>query len=579
MSTAARRSPKCPPATRSAAVVRLLAAACAAAFAFAILAAILRYAVGIPFWDQWDFVRALRRIEHGELSWARLLFASQGEHQIGMQVLLSAAAWRLTGMYMPAVMVANWATAVLFCLLAFAVTRRALPPASVIPWLVLGAASFFVFNPAAYQVWLWGLPLVHLLVPLLFLAGVFAAQSRLPDGFKIAAAAAAAMTASFILASGLLLWAMLPPVLWRYAAPRLFRRERAAAALFGIALIASLAPYALASHASPAPTDGPSGPEVMARFFLAYTGNLVALATGHLPLAWAQLAGAGLLLFFALAGALAARELRGKPQWNALLVWGMVGGYSVLAGVLVTLGRHRFGVPYAVESSRYVLASSFLPVACVAVGCLLVAALAARLPARLHLYSWALCATVALVLSAGAFRVLQSHRARALMEHTHYWHLTGKVAVAGANLLEMPQFRHIYSTDNRPDFVRSANFLNRRGWLKPPLWDERFVNTLARQQRPNPAYGAVEKIERTPTGVRLSGWAYLAGRRDRAHAVIILGGGRIAAVLFPSSVRPDGTAAWSGEVPLEGTDFRCFAYNAVTGAAHLLGSPSETKAP
>jgi hypothetical protein len=87
--------------------------------------------------------------------------------------------------------------------------------------------------------------------------------------------------------------------------------------------------------------------------------------------------------------------------------------------------------------------------------------------------------------------------------------------------------------------------------------------------RPDPAYGRVETFERTGAGARLSGWAYLADRRDRAHAVIVLGDGRILAVLFPSSMRP-GISAWSAEVPLEGTSVRCFAYNAVTGAAHLL---------
>jgi hypothetical protein len=560
-----------PPPARGSVAVRGLLACCAAAFALVILFQILRYGVDVPFWDQWDFVRALRRISGGELSWARLLFASQGEHQIGMQVLLSAIAWRLTGMHMLAVMAMNWAVAALYCVLAMAVTRRALPAGGAIPWLVLGASAFFVFNPAAYQVWLWGLPLVHLLIPLLFLAGVFAAQSSIPDGLKIAVAAAAALTASFTLTSGLLLWAMFPPLLWHYASPRPFRRQRAAAAVYGLALLASLAPYALGTHAGPGPADGPSGPVTMAGFFLAYTGNLVSLSADAAPVAWAQLAGAALLLFFVPAGVLAARELYGKPQWAALMVWCAVGGYSILAGVLVALGRHRFGVPYAVESSRYVLASSFLPIACVAIGCLLIAALAARLPARLHLYSWTLCGTLALVLAAGGFRVLQMHRARALMEHTHYWQTAGKVAAAAANLVDLPQYRQIYSTDNRPDFVLSANFLNSRGWLRPPLWDERFVAELSRPEfRPAPAYGAVETAERTDAGLRLSGWARLADRPDRAHAVIVLGGGKILAVVFPSELRPDGASIWSAEIPAEEAPVRCFAYDAHSGAAHRL---------
>lgn len=563
MSTGRKRTPARP--ARRIATVHALLACGAAAFASIVLSHILRYAVDIPFWDQWDFVRALRRISAGELSWVRLLFTSQGEHQIGMQVLFSTAVWRLTSMHMHAVMVVNWATAALFCVLAMAVTRRALPPGSTTPWLVLGASSFFVFNPAAYQVWLWGLPLVHLLVPLLFLAGVFAAQSAIPDRLKIVAAAAAAATASFFLTSGLLLWAMFPPLLWRWAAPRPFRRERAATVLFGLLLIVSAASYAIGSHESPAPAGGPSGPVVMARFFLAYTGNLVSLATETAPVGWAQLAGAGLLLFFLAAGALAARELRRKPAWDALLVWGALGCYSILAAAMVTLGRHRFGVPYAVESSRYVLASAFLPVACVAIGCLLVATLAAR--GRLH--SCALYGTVALVLSAGVVRVLQVDRARALMAHNHYRQLAGKVAATAANAADLPQFRNIYSTDNRPDFVISANFLNRRGWLRPPMWDLRFVEALA-SARPAPAFGSIDRAAILGATLRLSGRAHLTGG-ERAHAVIVAavdsqGAARILAVLFPEGL------AWSGEIAMEqaGTNIRCFAYNAESGEAHML---------
>ena len=399
------------PAGRGLSLYRTLMTAAAAAFAGAILVQVLRYGVDVPFWDQWNFVRALRLLSAGEQTWAQLLFASQGEHQIGMQVLLSAAAWRLSGMHMPALMVWNWAMAALFCVLAMAVTRKALGAASSIPWTALGAAAFFIFNPAAYQVWIWGLPLVHLLIPLLYLAGIRVVQGRAPDGVKIVAAAAAAMLASHILASGLLLWALFPLMLRPYLQPGALRRERIAAGIATALLAASVAPFVLGSFTSQAPANGPTGPAVLAGFFLAYTGNLVSLATDTLPVVWAGLAGAGLVAFFAIAGVLAWREFRGKPQWAALAIWMSLGGYSLAAGALATLGRHRFGAAYAVEASRYVLASSFLPVACVVIGAMLVAALAAGLPRRLHLYSWALCGTVALVLACITFRVLQTTRA------------------------------------------------------------------------------------------------------------------------------------------------------------------------
>jgi hypothetical protein len=521
---------------------------------------IILYGVNVPFWDQWDFVREMRLVDAGQTSYPRLFFLAQGEHQIGVQVLLSALAWQITGMYMPALMVLNWAAAAGFCLLALLVTRRALPPGSSIPWTVLGAACLFVFNPAAYQVWLWGLPLVHLLVPLFFLKGVFVAQSRAPDGAKLLTAGLLALLASFTLTSGLLLWALFPLVLRGYLKPGAWRRERLALALCGALLLVSSIPYGagILSHHSPAPA-APFSLVTLARFFLAYTGNLVGLATSYTPVTMAELAGFALVVFFLAAATLAVRQRRGE---RVVVIWAALGAYSLAAGVLVALGRYGFGVAYAVESSRYVLASSFLPIACVALGCLLIDALVPRLPATLHLYSWTLVGTAALILAAGAFRLFQYGPALALMRHMQSWELTGKVAALSLNLVELPEYRHIYSTDHPADFKLSANFLNRKGWLQPPLWDGTFVRELASpERRAEPAFGRVEVFSRAGNGVQL------AGSAPGAHAVIVLGreaeGARILAVVIPSGER------WTAEVPWTG-QVRCFAYDAVSGQAHLL---------
>ena len=77
-----------------------------------------------------------------------------------------------------------------------------------------------------------------------------------------------------------------------------------------------------------------------------------------------------------------------------------MGVYSIAAGGLVALGRAHFGQVYAVEATRYVLASSFLPIASVALGALIASSLAGQVPARLYHYSWVLAATVALAMAA-----------------------------------------------------------------------------------------------------------------------------------------------------------------------------------
>jgi hypothetical protein len=559
----------------AAAVWRVLMLCCAAGFAFTLLHSILRFGVNVPFWDEWDCIRALRRAYSGETSYAQLLFSNQNEHRIGTVVLLASAVWHATGMHLKAGMVWNWFSGVVFCVLALLVTRKTMPGRSTVPWTVLAAASFFVFSPAAYQVWLWALPPVYLWVPLLFLAGIASIQSSGCDRNRLLVAAGCSLLASFILASGLLLWVLFPVVLVPYLAPGAYRRERLGTGIYATLLLFSTGSYGigLLDRHSSAPT-GFLGLGAVSHFYLAYTGNLVALSADPPPVAMAERVGAALLLFFTIATVLALLRLRGKPQRPAAFVWCAMGLYGAGSGVLVALGRHQFGISYALEASRYVLASCFLPIACMALGCILTAVLAAEAPSRPYVYSGVLCGTIALTLSGAVFRILQTDRAQQLMEHTHYWNLGGKVALAAANLLPVPEYRHIYPSDNWDDFKMSANFLNRRGWLDPPLWDQAFVVALAAPRRTEETgFGRVDKTETLPDGrIRLSGWAYLADRDRRADAVIILGTQPSPARTLRVVVGSSGPAGgWSGEIPGEwGAAVHCFAYDAEAGRAHLL---------
>ena len=568
-------------------------------FAGAILRDIFRYGVDIPFWDQWDFVAALRRASSGEVSWLQTLFLSGAEHQLGMQIILSVLAWNLTQMHMVATMVLNWTFAVSFCLLGMWVTRQALPPGSSIPWLVLGIGSFFVFNPAAYQVWFWGLPLVHLLIPLLFFAGIGVAQSRASDRTKIVTAAFCAFFASFILGSGLLLWFLFPVVLIHYLRPTALKAERPAVLLYATLGVLCAATYAVGvlHYRSPAPAGGPSGPVLLTKFFFAYTGNMVSLSAEGTPVLWAEVTGLALTCCFLALVMMAFREFYGKKEWPVVAIWSCLGLYSLASGVLVTLGRHGFGLAYAVESSRYVLASAFLPVAIVALACVLIRAYSLALPSSLHLYSGTLGLTVSLLVACAGFRGLQWTRADATMANSHASQTSGKVAVVSGNVFPLAHLRNIYPQDDRNAFLRSANFLNSRGWLHPAMWDDEFLRDLASpQRRPEPGYGFVDDLKIDGGKLQLTGWAYLADRKVRADAIIVLaresGKGRVLSIVFTSQARSDVfeqlheiealSTGWRAEVLVPpGTVIRCFAYDAVTGHAHLLAgvAPGELKAP
>jgi hypothetical protein len=114
---------------------------------------------------------------------------------------------------------------------------------------------------------------------------------------------------------------------------------------------------------------------------------------------------------------------------------------------------------------------------------------------------------------------------------------------------------------------------------------------------PSPSYGRIEKANMAAGKVVLSGWAYLADRQERPHAVFALSvkpgaSPRLIAVAFPEGLRQDIferfhnfealSTAWSTEVPeAELVDplssIICFAYNANTGAAHRLAGELSAK--
>jgi hypothetical protein len=545
-----------------------------------VLTHIRRYGVSIPFWDEWDFVDTMRRLSSGELSWPHVLMLRTGEHQIFSLFAYSAAAWHLTHAHLKTVMVWNWSIAALFCVLAAVVTGRGLGNDKAIAWFTLAASSFFVFNPGGYQVMLWGLPPVYSLLSLTFLIGVCLAQSALPAGIKIAGAGLLSLFASFVLGNGLLFWIALPAVLVLYEDFWQLRKSRVSlfvfGALFGLAITGYVAGFF--AHSRSAPGAGP-GLDVagIGMFFLALTGNFIALSMTPQPVHLAQAAGALILLLFAMAAPAALRGRTGDGR-KIVLVWGMFGLFWLVSGLSAAVARHGFGVGYALEASRYVTASSFFLLAA-----LVLAAIALKDVRRRR---FILPAMAVLLAAAIICRYPQTKTADSLMENSRYSELLGKVAADSVGLLELPAFRNIFPYSSFAKFAVDVRFLNSRGWLRPAMWDERFLRHLS-ELTPNALCGRLDSVTRAAGSVNLLGWGYLPNRSQRAHAVIIAGfeQGRIPKILGVAAAgggRPDVAAAihspdalatgWAIDLPVAASDthrysLHSFAYDAETGEA------------
>ena len=390
----------------------------------------------------------------------------------------------------------------------------------------------------------------------------------------------------------MLLWFLLPIVLATYTSWRELLRSRIATAVYGLSALVMAALYAhnLSNYIEPAPAaTQPVTVRELASFFLAYTGNLVLGFPAPALVPWAHAIGAILLIFLGLSIFAAIKTSRGKPEWNAIVVWLCLAAYQLTAGALVALTRHTFGVTYLMDASRYVQAASFLPVATVAIAIVAARALRYQLPRNLLWYTGLLCMITAFLTACLVIRAGQFPGTLALLRHSYRQELKGKVALAAADLVKMEEYRYVYPRDDWQAFRRLSAFLALKAWL-PPMWDDRFVQSLAKSKvDPLGAAGYIDDVAVHDGRLSVRGWAYLRARQEAADAVIIIalpssGPARILSVAFPSQERPDvaaavgnpnaGATGWAGEIPGSlpetGTLISAFAYDANTGKAYSL---------
>lgn len=519
--------------------------------------------VNVPFWDEWDYVSTFRAFSEGDITLSQLLLSNVGEHKVVGQIVFSIVGWHLTEMRTPITLTLNWLLGISFCALSALITRRAFPQ-GIQPWIALAAASFLLFNPAAYQPWLWSIAPVYLLIPLIFFAGVATIQSDIPLSARIALCGLFAFAGSFTLGSGLLLWVLFPAVLLFHTTKSTVLSSRWGLGIFlalavltgGIFLIATQNFQTTVPKAS-------IGIKDFVSFFLAYTGNLVALSSETVPMFHAQFMGLVLVTFFVVVSSLAVLVYRTRPELGVVFAWILLGLYGVIAGMLIAWARIGFGVRYPLEASRYVVASSFLPLACVVLATVLLCYYLPRATSYVTPYSWLVAFTAIIVAAIVWVRFLQTPRAHDMMAHSYFHQLRGKVAVASVNYAVFPTYQGIFPRDNFQEFARSVRFLNKRKWLHPAIWDGAFFEQVA-SRTPSISYGHADKADILDGKVTITGWAYLADRRERPHAIIALAiktgaAPRFVGLAVPSGLRHDiykkygnGEAlstGWSIEIP------------------------------
>ena len=167
---------------------------------------VARYAVDVPYLDQWELVPLLEKSYHGELT-LHDLWTQHNEHRILFPQIIMLALARLTGWNIRCELAVN----VILALGIFAVfacqlkmTKQKLGVGSL-SWAV-PAVSLVVFSLSQHQNWLWGWQLQMFLNLLAVLGGIVLLAQATFHWRRFVAAAGLGIVATYSFANGALFW-------------------------------------------------------------------------------------------------------------------------------------------------------------------------------------------------------------------------------------------------------------------------------------------------------------------------------------------------------------------------------------
>lgn len=565
----------------------LLMAALPAVF---IALAIGYYAVDTPLWDEWATGGYLDKFSQGTLT-ARDLFQQQNEYRQFFPNLIFVILGWITNWDVRFWMAASFLCAGLISFSVYQLGKWSFPETPERTgwcWLI---ANLIIFSPVQHENWLQGQQLVYFLPIACFTTALWVASAgNFRTSTRFVLCAAASIVASFSAANGMLCWMLLFPVLaWPLSRDEL-RRKRWWIVAWIAAFVGSVAFY---FHDYRTPVQ--HNPLAVARaklaeivlYYLTTLGR--PLAPGRLILAAA--AGTILLTLFCWCCQQFWKSLK---RWNAqaqrLLVWLMLGAYSILTAVLLTVGRLENDAGHPLAPSRYTTYTIYLPVALVYLLPLALRGESQQLSfLRLKISTARLLTTLAaalivmhLLIYLLGIRQMSSFRVAALY---------AKSCSLFVNVVDDPCLTSVVYPDVEI-LKRNINSADRLGLLRPGLVKSNRIQDIAVPDSPDAGnIGAFESLSRADDGNFLaSGWAKLPERGEPADAVLIAyaedGNSPVILAIAPVNKDRDvistlfrrgiyGDARWSKSFSLGGLDpdrgkLTAWGFDAHSGKAYKL---------
>jgi hypothetical protein len=480
---------------------------------------IFKYSVDLPQWDEWSYVPFFEKLSHGSLTFGDL-FAQVNEYRQFFPNLVMVAVGWLTRWDPRYEMLVTFLVA---CFISFTIYRlceRTIVGDRTSGLLLFLIANLIIFSPAQYENWLQGQQLVYFIPIACVTTCLLVAYSGLNAPARFGICAVLSLVSTFSSANGIVCWLVVLPVLMLAESSSRLRARWWIVLGWIVGLVCSAALYLHDYHKpwwSPKPSMALSHPTVALDYFLAFVGAPLALSNVKLAVAMGLImtSAYGLSCYYLF------KRRADLPLVRRMLIWSMIGAYSLLTALMTTFGRLGLGIAQS-QNTRYIGFSAFLLVALVFLLRIINQDLASRSESGRQSI-WVRWVTVGL---AGILLALQPFIFALSIDRMRKMKmllLEAKASVLFINLKPEPVLIRTLYPDVKT-LTQQANVLDGLGFLRPSLIRTLKMEEFAAPSQSNPAdYGSWNQLTSLEDGnrYRASGWASLPYRGEVADAVIL----------------------------------------------------------
>ena len=305
---------------------------------------IYTYGVNVPFWDQWDCPGiVLLKAHAGNLAFGDLL-AQHNESRMPFPKIIFLLLAKLTGWNTRYETLLTFMGACLVSLNIYILLKRTSTITFHTQLVLLFLLNLLIFSPMQYMNFLWGMELVNF-IPIICISTCLAiVYSNLGDALKFILFSILATISTYSFANGLLCWIIVFPLL-------IFRTHKKTfdirwLVLVGISTAILLVDVSVYFYDYSKPTHHPSflaalfSPLKTALAFLTFIGAPL----GEKEQIPSAIFGVILIGLFSAVCVRLFNTIRKGVSIDAYLPWLALGIYSILNGLMVSLGRMDFGV-------------------------------------------------------------------------------------------------------------------------------------------------------------------------------------------------------------------------------------------